>query len=129
MGEPQILPDDACAEPRVRVGLQAQLVVAEIDFEGMFAMKLMTTWSVKPGALREAVGRFLAGQAAPGEGVTLLGRWHNVDLSAGYSLYETNDPAALHRSAAPWAEILDLKTVLVIEDSEAGPNLALAYKK
>lgn len=92
-------------------------------------MKVMTTWAAKPGALREAVGRFLAGQAAPGEGVTLLGRWHNVDLSEGFSLYETTDAAALHRSAAPWAELMDLKTVLVIEDAEAGPNLALAYKK
>ena len=92
-------------------------------------MKVMSTWSLKPGAIREAVGRFLAGEATPGEGVTMLGRWHSVDLSVGYSLYEIDDPAALHRFAAPWAELLDLKTVLVIEDSEAGPNLALAYKK
>jgi hypothetical protein len=92
-------------------------------------MKVMTTWSAKPGAMREVVDRFLKGLGAPGEGVTLLGRWHSIDLSEGYSLFEASDPAALHRSAAPWADILDLKSVLVIEDGEAGPNLAQAFKK
>jgi hypothetical protein len=90
-------------------------------------MKVMTTWSTKPGTLREAVGRFLKGMATPAPGVTMLGRWHSVDLSIGYSLYETNDPAALHLTGALWADVLDLKTVLVIEDSEAGANLAKAY--
>ena len=92
-------------------------------------MKVMTTWIARPGALREAVDRFLAGQGAPGEGVTLLGRWHSVDLSIGFSLFETENPAALYQSAAPWAELMELKTVLVVEDGEAGPALASVFKK
>ncbi len=92
-------------------------------------MKVMTVWSVKPGAMREAVQRFLAGQAAPVEGVTLLGRWHSVDLSHGFSLYESDDVAALHRGSARWSDVMDLKTSLVIEDAEAGPSLAAAFGK
>lgn len=92
-------------------------------------MKLMTTWNAKPGALAEAIRRFLAGQGAPGEGVTLVGRWHATDFSGGYSLFETNDPAALYASASQWADIMDLKTVLVIEDAEAAPVLARLGKQ
>lgn len=90
-------------------------------------MKVMTTWALKPGALREAVGRFLRGEANPHEGVKLLGRWHATDLSMGFSLYELDDPAQLHLHAAPWAELLELKNTLVIEDDQAGPNLAKVY--
>ena len=87
-------------------------------------MKVMSTWSVRPGAIREAVKRFLAGEAAPIAGVTLLGRWHSVDLSHGYSLYETDNPAKIYEGTARWVEILDIEDTLVIEDAEAGPALA-----
>jgi hypothetical protein len=59
--------------------------------------------------------------------VKLLGRWHATDLSMGFSLYETDDPALLHLHASPWAELLDLKNTLVIEDDQAGPNFAKVY--
>ena len=91
-------------------------------------MKIMSTWSLKPGVFREAVQRFLAGEAAPAPGVTLLGRWHAVDLSCGFSLVETNDPAALYRTSAPWGDILDLKSHIVIEDGDAGSILASLKK-
>jgi len=93
-------------------------------------MKTMVTWSLKPGAaLSEAAGRFVTGAAAPEPGVTMLGRWHSVDLSGGFTLYETDSPAALHAGAAKWADILDLKNYIVIEDNEAGPVIAGLAKK
>jgi hypothetical protein len=91
-------------------------------------MKVMSTWSVRPGSAREAVKRFLAGDAAPVAGVTLLGRWHSVDLSHGYSLYETNNAALLYEGAARWAELMEIETVLVVEDVDAGPALAKTFK-
>lgn len=91
-------------------------------------MKFMTTWGLIPGSVAESAQRFLAGEGAPAEGVKLLGRWHNVDCSGGFSLYETDNPAALHLGAAKWADLLDLNTVAVVEDAEAGPNLAAIYK-
>lgn len=92
-------------------------------------MKVMTSWTIKSGTLPEIVDRYLAGQAAPGEGVTLLGRWHNIDLSGGFSLFETSDPAALYRSAARWADVMDMKSVLVVEDDVAAPAVIGIYKR
>jgi hypothetical protein len=91
-------------------------------------MKTMVTWSAKPGGFPEAVRRFLAGEAGPQEGVTILGRWHSVDLSIGFTLSETDNPALHYAMAAKWADILDLRTYVVVEDSEAGPVLASLNK-
>lgn len=90
-------------------------------------MKTMLVWSLKSGALREAAGRFLAGQANPPDGLTLLGRWHSVDLSIGFSLYEGADAAAMYAASTPWADILDLKVYVVVEDAEAGAILSQTF--
>jgi len=92
-------------------------------------MKFMTTWTFDSAALPEAAERFLAGVAAPEEGTTLLGRWHNVDLSGGFALFESNNPAALYKGAAKWADLLSFNTVPVIEDADAGVALAAVFKK
>jgi hypothetical protein len=92
-------------------------------------MKFMSTYSLIPGTIGTAAEKFLAGAGAPEAGVTLLGRWHNVDCSGGYVLYETDNPAALHRGALKWADLLEISITPVIEDAEAGANLAAAYKK
>ena len=92
-------------------------------------MKFLASWSVRPGALKEAVGRFLATQGAPAPGVTLLNRWHKADCSGGFSLFETNNPAALYEGAAAWADVLEVHTHVVIEDGEAGPVLAKLFGK
>jgi len=92
-------------------------------------MKFMTTWSALPGAAHECIEMFLAGEAAPAEGVTLLGRWHNVDFSGGFTLTETDNAVLIYQSAAKWADLLELSTVPVIEDELAGPVLAAVFKK
>lgn len=90
-------------------------------------MKFLSTWAVRPGLMPEAARRFLAGKAAAPAGVTLLGRWHKADLSGGYSLYETNDAAAIYAYAADWAPYLEMHTSPVVEDADAGPILARLY--
>lgn len=92
-------------------------------------MKFMTTWSFPTGTIPEAAVRFLAGEATPPEGVKLLGRWHNTDCSGGFVLVECNDPVALYADAVKWADLLELNTVPVIEDGDAGPVLASRFKK
>ena len=92
-------------------------------------MKFMSTWTFQGGALSEAAARFLAGEAAPEPGTTILGRWHNIDLSGGFLLFETNDPAAMYRGALKWADVLELNTVPVVEDADAGAALAGRFKK
>jgi len=92
-------------------------------------MKFLASWSVRPGALKEAVGRFLATQGAPAPGVTLLNRWHKADGTGGYSLVETSNPTALYSDAAKWSDELELSAEMVIEDGDAAPILAKAFGK
>lgn len=91
-------------------------------------MKFISTWAVRPGATKEAVGRFLAGQAAPPPGVKLLGRWHKTDMSGGFSLTESDNPLALYEEAAKWVDLLEIHGNVVVEDAEAGPILAKVFK-
>jgi hypothetical protein len=92
-------------------------------------MKFMQTWTLLPGSVKAAAEQFLAGGGGEPEGVKLLGRWHNVDCSGGFSLFESDNAAALHLGAAKWADLLELTLVAVIEDGEAGPNLVTVFKK
>jgi len=92
-------------------------------------MKFMSTWTIIPGTAREAVGRFLAGEGAPAEGVTLLGRWHKTDCSGGFALYEADNPAALFEGAARWADVLESHMTAVVEDADAGRAFAKVFKK
>jgi hypothetical protein len=90
-------------------------------------MKFISTYSVRPGCMQEAASRFLSGKAQPTTGIKLLGRWHNTDLSGGFSLSETDDPAAAFAFSAEWSDVLEMHTYPVIEDAEAGPALAKRY--
>ena len=92
-------------------------------------MIVMSTYKIHPGCVPEAVSRFLSGKATPTSGIKILGRWHKTDLSGGYSLFETNDPAALYEFAASWAEVLEMDSTIVIEDADAATALAKIYGK
>jgi hypothetical protein len=92
-------------------------------------MKTMVVWSLKPGAsLSEGIRRFLAGEAAAEPGTTILGRWHSVDLSIGFTLVESDDPTPHYVTGVKWSDILDIRTYIVLEDSEVGPILASMAK-
>lgn len=93
-------------------------------------MKTMVVWSLKPGAsLAEGVRRFLAGEAGPQEGQKILGRWHSVDMSIGFTLIETENPASHYVAASKFADLFDLRTYIVLEDSDVAPILANYGKK
>lgn len=93
-------------------------------------MKTMVVWSLKPGAsLSEAVRRFLAGEAGPQEGQKLLGRWHSVDMSIGFTLIESDKPTSHYLAASRFSDLFDLRTYLVLEDNEVAPILAAMGKK
>jgi hypothetical protein len=57
------------------------------------------------------------------------GRWHRTDCSGGYALYETSNAAALFEGAAKWADVLQLHTVAVVEDADAGAAFAKVFNK
>jgi hypothetical protein len=92
-------------------------------------MIVMSTYAIRPGCVPEAASRFLSGKATPPTGVKILGRWHKTDSSGGYTLFETDNPAALYAFTASWADVLETHSNLVIEDAEAAPALANIYGK
>jgi hypothetical protein len=92
-------------------------------------MKFMTTFSVRPGCVKQAAARFLAGEGAPEEGVKLLGRWHKADGSGGFSLHETDSPEALMMGSVKWADVLEIQGCVVVDDNAAGAALAKYHGK
>ncbi|SCU74684.1 conserved hypothetical protein [Cupriavidus necator] len=60
-------------------------------------MKFMLTfaWAPDTQTRAAAIERFLATGGLPPEGVKLLGRWTQTDLSGGFDLLETDDPKKL----------------------------------
>ena len=92
-------------------------------------MKLMVEYSIRAGCVPEAVNRFLSGKANPPAGVKLLGRWHKTDSSGGFSLFESDDAAALFEASIAWGDVLEMHDHVVIEDAQAGPLLAKQFTK
>ena len=56
-------------------------------------------------------------------------QWHKADCSGGFVLFETSNSGAFYESAAVWADVLEIHTVPVVEDADAGPILAKVFKK
>jgi hypothetical protein len=96
---------------------------------GEIAMKFMTTWKVRPDAVKEAVSMFFKGMAEPREGVKYLGRWHAADMTGGFTLSETENAALIYEQAGIWIGVMDMHTVPVIEDADAGAVLAKVFGK
>lgn len=83
-------------------------------------MKFILTFDWKPDAKtrNEGISRYLRTGGLPKEGVKLLGRWTNVDLSGGFDLLEGNDYQALSEFALMWNDLMEIKIIPVMEDSE-----------
>jgi hypothetical protein len=90
-------------------------------------MKVMATWAVIPGKAPEAVQRFFATQTVPA-GLKLLGRRHQVGSPGGFTLWASDDLAALDKEFAFWSDLLLIESYMVIEDAEAGPVLADVFR-
>lgn len=92
-------------------------------------MKIVSTYTFRPGCMAEAAKRFLAGKATPPAGVKLLGRWHKSDASGGFTLSETDDPAKVYEFAAGWSDVLEIHSSVVLDDEQAGPVLGRVFGK
>jgi len=87
-------------------------------------MKFMLTWRVHPDKRQAAFSAF--SQMNPqddlkdmGDKIKLIGRWHDLSDFTGFALFETDDPQAMASWALNWNSVLDLKTVVVLDDAEA----------
>jgi hypothetical protein len=90
-------------------------------------MLFITEFTIRPGCWPQVAERFLSGKIQPPPHMKMLGRWHNADLSGGYSLFECDDMAAAYSFAAQWADLIDQRTHPVVEDADAGAGLAKCY--
>ena len=83
-------------------------------------MKFMLTFTIKPEARGrdEAIARFKkTGGQAPA-GVKLINRWTAADFSGGYVLLEGDDATALTHFSLMWSDLLELRVVPVVEDTQ-----------
>ena len=53
------------------------------------------------------------------EGVTIVGRWHDVVAGDGVAIIECDDPNVLAAWSVQWNGVLDLSIVPVLDDAAA----------
>ena len=85
-------------------------------------MKFMLTYAFTTDNWVAGLKRFTSGDPTKEfpEGVTLIGRWHNVASRSGIAIIESASAEALMDYAMKWNDILDTTIAPVVEDAEAG---------
>ena len=87
-------------------------------------MKFMVTWRVHPDK-RQAVFNAFSQMTTDddkkdmGDKVKLIGRWHDLSQFSGVAICESDDAQAVASWALNWNNVLDLETVVVLDDAEA----------
>jgi hypothetical protein len=89
-------------------------------------MKFILTFTLPPETRDAAMARFLETGGQPPPGVTLLGRWTQLDLCGGFVLLESEDPKALTAFAHEWSDVVELTMAPVLEDQELSDVLKRA---
>ena len=57
-------------------------------------------------------------RADVGDGVTMIGRWHDTNARSDVAIMETTDLAALNRYLGQWNPYMDLDVLPVLDDEE-----------
>ena len=83
----------------------------------------MVSWDIHPDKRLDVFQKWCSltpeERADTGEGVTLIGRWHNTAEMTGVGIYETDDVSALFTYLGQWNPIMDLVIAPVVEDEES----------
>jgi hypothetical protein len=86
-------------------------------------MKFMCHWSIPQEnwlpVLKKFTSMSSAEQKNAGEGVTIIGRWHDVAARAGVAILEANDLAAVQRYIGQWNPYMKISLAPVLDDGEA----------
>ncbi len=87
-------------------------------------MKFMLTWRVHPDKRQATFNAFSQMTAEDdkkdmGEKIRLIGRWHDLSQLTGVAICESDDAQAVANWALNWNNVLDLETVVVLNDEEA----------
>ncbi|CAN5507004.1 hypothetical protein BH11BAC5_BH11BAC5_25690 [soil metagenome] len=87
-------------------------------------MKFMVTWRTHADK-RQAVFNAFSQMTAEddkrdmGDKIRLIGRWHDLSQFSGVAICECDDALAIASWALNWNNVLDLQTVVVLDDEEA----------
>jgi hypothetical protein len=87
-------------------------------------MKFMVAWRVHPDKRQAAFTAFSQMTAEDdkkdmGNKIKLIGRWHDLSEFTGVAICESDDAQALASWVLNWNNVIDVKTVLVLDDDEA----------
>ncbi len=85
-------------------------------------MKYMVTFHIRPENIKAAIKRFMEGEPTV-EGAKIIGRWHKIGTGNGFSLVESDDPVAVSKLAVARADLVDQRTVAVVEDAQIAAAL------
>lgn len=86
-------------------------------------MKFAVTWQINQDrwldVLKVWTSMSAAERADAGEGVKIVGRWHNTAARGGVAIMEASDTAKLYRYLGRWNPHMDINVAPVIEDEES----------
>jgi hypothetical protein len=95
--------------------------------KGRCPMKFMVAWKIAHDEWIAVAKTFssMSGKdrVDAGEGVKIVGRWHDLVSRTGVAIFEANDLAAVQRYALRWNPYMDLTIAPVVEDEEAASVL------
>lgn len=85
-------------------------------------MKFMANWSIPQDKWLPILKKFTSmspqEQTNAGDGVKIIGRWHDVAARTGVVIFEFNDPAAVQRYIGKWNPYMEVDFVPVLDDAE-----------
>ena len=83
-------------------------------------MQFMVQYEFGVAQREAAEARFLETGAQPPEGVTLLGRWHDVAGRKGYMVVEADDVMPVAAYLRSWTDLLTFDITPVVSDEQIG---------
>ncbi len=86
-------------------------------------MKFMVSWSIEQDKWLPILTKWSSmtaqDRANVGQGVKMIGRWHDMAARRGMGIFEATDLAALVRYQAQWNPFMDLEVAPVLDDEES----------
>ena len=86
-------------------------------------MKFMVTWQITQDKWHDVLKVWTsltpAERADAGEGVKIIGRWHNTASRGGVAIMEASDASKFYRYLGRWNPYMDMQVAPVIDDEES----------
>jgi hypothetical protein len=85
-------------------------------------MKFLGKWKIEQDKWLPILNKWISmtpqERANAGDGVKIVGRWHDTAARTGVIVMESNDPAAVARYVGQWNPYMDIELSPVLDDEE-----------